>query len=189
MKKKTHAKKTQKSAALLFVTFFVLLAILVGGVALYTGLRYPVKYQNYIAKYSDEYSLSRTLVASLINEESSFKNDAISAKGAMGLMQITPQTGKFVATQLGEDYVPENLLNPETNIKYGCFYLNYLRKKFVDEEVFLSAYNAGESTVNLWLKNKSLSNDGVTLSKIPYPVTRAYTQKILDGKKHYQKRV
>ncbi len=182
-------KTKKKGKAGYFITFFVCVALILGGALLFYQIKYPVRYQEYIAKYSGEYALDRTLVCSLINEESSFDTNAVSAKGAMGLMQITPSTGAFIADMLSEDFDRENLFDPETNIRYGCFYLDYLRTKFVDEEVYLSAYNAGETTVRLWLSNQNLSNDGVTLSTIPYKITRQYTKNILDGKKHYIGRV
>ena len=83
----------------------------------------------------------------------------------------------------------EKLYDPETNIRYGCFYLNYLYKKFDIESVVLCAYNAGETTVLNWLKNIDLSNDGKNLTKIPYQVTNNYVIKILKTKKYYLGRV
>ena len=173
---------------LIFISFFVIVGVLVGSAALYTSIKYPIKYQDLVTKYSAEYSLDKNLVASLINEESSFNKDSVSSKGACGLMQITPSTAKFICQELGQEYEKSNLFVPEKNIEYGCFYLNYLRKKFVDEKVYLSAYNAGESTVRLWLNDSSNSKDGVTLYKIPYNGTSEYVNKIIDGKKMYQGR-
>jgi soluble lytic murein transglycosylase len=182
--------KTKKKGKVgYFIAFFVCVALIIGGAFLLYQLKYPIQYEEFIVKYSDEYSLDKTLVCSLINEESSFNTKAVSSRGAIGLMQITPSTGEFIATKLDEDYAEENLYDPETNIRYGCFYLDYLRTKFVDEEVYLSAYNAGETTVKLWLANNTLSSDGVTLDTIPYKITREYTQSILNGKKHYLGRI
>jgi len=172
-----------------FVAFFVCIALIIGGALVFYQVKYPVRYQEYILKYTEVYSLDKTLVCSLINEESSFDTNAVSTKGAIGLMQITSTTGAFIADKLDEEYLEENLYDPETNIRYGCFYLDYLRTKFVDEQVYLSAYNAGESTVRLWLANSNLSDDGVTLSTIPYKITREYTASILQGKSHYVGRI
>ncbi len=182
-------KKKEKKGKYVFA-FFVAVIVLVGGLFAIYKIRYPVKYQEEIAKYADSYSLDRTMVASLINEESSFNPNAVSKTGAIGLMQITPSTGYFVASQLGEtNYDDSKLFDPETNIKYGCYYLKYLREKFVDTKVVLTAYNAGETTVRLWLKNKEYSTDGVTLSKVPYNVTDNYTTRILTGMSHYSNRI
>lgn len=182
-------KLKKKSKAGYFFVFFISIALIITGAFVFYQIKYPIKYQEYIIKYSQQYSIDETLVCSLINEESSFDTNAVSAKGAIGLMQITPTTGAFIAEKLDEEYAEKNLYDPETNIRYGCFYLDYLRTKFVDEQVYLSAYNAGESTVRLWLKNENLSSDGVTLSAIPYKITREYTTAILQGKKHYIGRI
>lgn len=172
----------------IFISFFVIVGILVGSAMLFTTIRYPLKYEDEITKYSAEYSLDKNLVASIINEESSFNKGAVSSKGACGLMQLTPSTAKFICHELGQEYDENNLFVPKKNIEYGCFYLNYLRKKFVDEKVYLSAYNAGESNVRLWLNDSSNSKDGVTLYKIPYTATSEYVNKIISGKKMYQGR-
>ncbi len=184
---KVKKKKGNKTGY--FLVFFIAVALILGGAFLLYQVKYPVKYENFIIKYSSQYALDKTMVCSLINEESSFNKDAVSAKGAMGLMQITPATGEFISNKLGEEFMKENLLDPETNIRYGCFYLDYLRAKFVDEEVYLSAYHAGETTVRLWLSNQNLSKDGVTLEKVPYKITREYTTSILQGKNHYVGRI
>ncbi len=181
-------EKTKKKFGYVFAFFLSIAVICIGMFAFYQ-IKYPLKYSEYIIKYSNEYSLDKELVASLINEESSFVSSAVSKKGAIGLMQILPSTGEYIASQLNENFYNEKLFDPETNIRYGCYYLNYLRDKFVDEKVYLSAYNAGETTVNFWLANKDISKDGVTLNKIPYSVTADYTNRILMGKKHYRGRI
>ncbi len=183
-------KKKKERNGKYILAFLLAVVLIVGGFFAIYQLRYPVKYQNEIAKYADSYSLDRTMVASLINEESSFNPNAVSKVGAIGLMQITPSTARFVANKLGDkNYEDSQLFDPDTNIKYGCYYLKYLRDKFVDTKVVLTAYNAGETTVRLWLKDKQYSLDGVTLSKIPYNVTNNYTTKILSGMRHYTNRI
>lgn len=171
------------------ISFFVVLALLLGCAGLFYQFKYPIKYKETISFYSAKYNLDSKLVASLINAESSFNPEAISTSGAIGLMQILPSTGEYIASILGEDYKAINLKDPTTNIKYGCFYLNYLSKKFSEEKTLLSAYNAGETVVSKWLKNEIYSKDGRNLDNIPYPVTKNYVEKIITGKKHYLKRV
>ncbi len=190
MKKNIKKKKKQTGKGKYVFAFFLSIVFIIGGLIAFYKVRYPVKYQDEIAKYSDSYSLDRTMVASLINEESSFNPNAVSKVGAIGLMQITPSTGAFIANKLGEtNYDSSKLFEPDTNIRYGCYYLKYLRDRFVDTKVVLTAYNAGETTVRMWLKDKQYSADGVTLVKIPYNVTNSYTTKILNGMKHYSNRI
>ena len=173
-----------------FISFFLCLAIIFISVFLFYQIRYPVKYQEAINVYSARYGLDNELVASLINEESSFKANSKSNKGAVGLMQLLPSTAEYIATSLlKEEYVEERLLDPETNIRYGCCYLNYLKNKFNDEKTYLCAYNAGETNVVKWLNDKNLSDNGKSIDNIPYLATQTYVNKIIKGKKYYLKRL
>ena len=178
-------KKKINHSFIFLVVFIVFVIAIVGSLVLYINIRYPLKYQEYITKYSEEYKLDKNIVASLINEESSFRPNAVSKKGAMGLMQLSPDTARFVAQKLGEEYDGNAIFKIDTNIRYGCYYLGYLRDKFVDLTTYLSAYNAGETTVKLWKKDET---NGLTLSSIPYPVTREYVSRIISGVKVYKGR-
>ena len=172
----------------IFISFFVVVLIIVS-VAIFFAVRYPLNYSEYIITYSKLYNLDPVLVASLINEESSFDKNALSSRGAMGLMQLMPQTAKYVCDLINEDYKNVNLFDPETNIKIGCYYLGYLTEKFDNTTSVLCAYNAGEYTVRLWLAGKDNSSDGKTLYNIPYSQTKAYVDKILNGMKIYKFRL
>ena len=172
----------------IFISFFVVIVI-VASIAIFFAVRYPLNYSEYILSYSKLYNLDPILVASLINEESSFDNTATSSRGAVGLMQLMPQTAKYVCDLISEDYENLNLLDPETNIRIGCCYLAYLTEKFENTTSVLCAYNAGEHTVRLWLANEKNSIDGKTLSNIPYSQTKTYVDKILNGMKIYKFRI
>lgn len=150
---------------------------------------YPINYKNEIIVYSNEYNLQKELVASLINAESGFNTNAVSNRGAKGLMQLMPKTAKWIAEQLGIEYSEEKLFDAEYNISFGTFYLRYLTNKFEDTTVILCAYNAGEGVVSNWLNDSEYSIDGKTLKKIPYQSTRAYVKKIFDGIKIYTKKL
>ena len=172
-----------------FISFFISICIIFSFIYFFYNVRYPLNYVSYIKKYSNEYNIQPEMVASLINAESSYIPTAVSKSGAVGLMQILPSTAEYIAKLLNESYEAENLYKPEINIKYGCFYLNYLYKKFNNEKVVLCAYNAGETIVFNWLKNINLSKNGKTLDIIPYQVTNNYVNKILNTKKYYLGRV
>ncbi|MEG0144431.1 MAG: lytic transglycosylase domain-containing protein, partial [Clostridia bacterium] len=118
----------------------------------------------------------------------SFRPEAVSSAGAVGLMQIMPQTGKWVAEKLGEgDYQLQKLTDPETNIRYGCWYLNYLNGRF-DEDMtkVTAAYHAGGGRVNEWLEDEANSKDGKKLSNIPSDVTRAYVKNVYAAYEKYK---
>lgn len=137
---------------------------------------YPVKFDNYVNKYSKEYSLEPALVYAVIKTESSFNDKAKSSAGAMGLMQIMPSTAKFIAEDLGlENYNNDQLFEPETNIQFGCYYLRYLFDKFKDIEVVICAYNAGEGAVKSWLDD----NGKLIKDKINFSETKNYYNKVL----------
>jgi len=121
--------------------------------------------------------------------ESSFRSDAVSYAGAMGLMQIMPDTGEWLAGKFDEKqgYTSDVLYQPETNLKYGCWYLNWLMKRYEhDRTLATAAYHAGHGTVDRWLADPSVSSDGKTLSHIPYDSTRTYVARILKACQKYQ---
>ncbi len=153
----------------------------------YISRAYPVRYANLIKKYAEENSFSPAFIFGVIYAESGFDAEAVSKKGAVGLMQIMPQTAGFIAQRNGYDYLESYLTDPEYNIRTGCRYLSYLRARFLEEETILAAYNAGEGKVGDWLKNPKYSADGKRLSKIPYPETRNYVQKVQKVKNKYEK--
>lgn len=128
-----------------------------------------------ISKYSYEYNLSKSLVASVINIESHYDSKAISDAGAIGLMQLMPNTAEEIARKLGvEDY---DLNDVEINIRFGCYYLRYLLDMF-DENIInsLCAYNWGLKNVQNWLHEGNLDDSG-TITNIPVDETRGYIKK------------
>ena len=184
-----HKIKYMKKAGIISI-IFVTIAIV--GIYLFLCLSYifyPIKYKDTILLYSEEYNIESNLIASLINAESSFNADAISNKGAIGLMQLMPQTAKWLAEQLDIEYTDEKLFDPEYNIRLGVYYLSYLSEKFRDTRTILCAYNAGEGVVRGWLKNSEYSSDGKTLDVIPYAETKAHVEKVEKGLKIYEKKL
>lgn len=173
--------------ALLFLVVFIIFGISVTEYAL--KYLYPLKYTEYVNKYAEEYQLDRSLVYSMIKAESSFDSQAISPRQAKGLMQIMDSTGKWAAEKIEiKDYNPDMLLDPETNIRIGCWYLARLLKQYdQDVELALAAYNAGSGNVSKWLKNPSLSSDGDSLDIIPFEETNNYVARIEKYNKMYKK--
>ena len=140
-------------------TFGVLVAV-VAGFAVYVleteprwyeRLRYPLRYDQIVVGHADNYDLEPQLVAAVIYQESKFDADAVSASGAVGLMQLLPSTGQGIAERTGGDsWTPEDLHDPELNVRYGSWYLRHLLDKYGDEELALAAYNAGQANVDRW---------------------------------------
>ncbi len=113
---------------------------------------FPNKYADKIDAAADEFGLDRALVRSVVWAESKFKSDAVSDKGATGLMQLMPETFDECATAL---YIPrgENAMtDPEHSLRCGCYYLSLLIDKFDgDTSAALMAYNAGEANARKFL--------------------------------------
>ena len=159
------------SAAVLFTAFSV-----TGKTVL--KVFYPIKYTEFVEKYSAEYGIDPELVYAVIKTESSFNPDAVSYADAQGLTQITPETFEWLKFRLGETDKNLSLYDPETSIKYGAFFLGLLVDEFGDTDTALAAYHAGRGRVNSWLSDNNLSPDGKTLSEIPIPETNHYVKKV-----------
>ncbi|MBR4949293.1 MAG: lytic transglycosylase domain-containing protein [Clostridia bacterium] len=148
---------------------------------------YPLKYSEQVYEYADEYNLSKELVFGIIKTESNFKEDAVSSAGALGLMQITPDTFRWALLRDNNKTLSEkDIYTPEINIKYGCYIFRLFLDEFQVEETAIAAYNAGRGAVNKWLLDERYSKDGKTLYHIPYGETRHYVKKVMANKNKYK---
>lgn len=183
MKKKK--KKRIKWARLFILLLIIVLALNHRNIA---RKIYPAGYMDYIRTYSAMYQVDPYLVLSVIKAESNFNENAVSQKNAAGLMQVIEPTANWLAKRMGlTDFSYENIKDPKLNIQIGCYYISYLLDLYDgNTATALAAYNAGEGTVNKWLKNSEYSKDGKNLSFIPYPETRHYITKVTNNQKMYQ---
>jgi soluble lytic murein transglycosylase len=169
------------------------LALVVAGVFFYFRAReldlfrrYPMEYVTEIRENAAEYSLEPALVASVILAESSYRPDAVSKADARGLMQIMPSTGEWIAHKLDEPFDVQNLLEPSTNIRYGCWYLKFLMDRYGGNmRNAIAAYHAGQSKVDEWLQNPELSPDGKALEVTSSAATNTYVNRVLSNYAHY----
>lgn len=171
----------------LFLTVLIGFGFYVGQ-QIYIKNRYPLKYKEDIEVYAKAYALDPYLVASVIWVESKFDAQAESGKGALGLMQIMPETGGWIAEKLGEkDFSPEDLRNPQTSIAFGCWYLNYLSGRFSGEmKLVLAAYNSGPARVDEWIANDDYTEQG-NLVNIPYSETDDFVKRVEKTYEIYKK--
>jgi soluble lytic murein transglycosylase len=152
-----------------WVAALSLLVVLYGALVI-LRLLYPVGYLPLILSASARESLDPALVCAVIRAESRFRPDAVSATGAIGLMQLMPETGAEIAAALGvAPYSPSALLTPEVNIRFGTWYLRQMLERFGDPEIALLAYNAGPSRTTDWIETGS----------VPFPETTAYVERVL----------
>ena len=145
----------------------------------YVQLRYPLDYEWIIDAHADHYGLPPALVASVIYAESGFDPTAESPAGALGLMQLLPDTAQGIADRTGGGgFTAADLYDPEINVRYGCWYLSHLRDKYADHpqslDLALAAYNAGQGNVDEWVE---ATPPGEPVA-IPFAETRAYIAKV-----------
>lgn len=173
-------------------TFFIFFSIAILGIffsyfiGAYNAYFYPMKYSKEIEFFSEKYDVGGAIIASVANVESNFDENAVSNKGAIGIMQLIPSTAEWIAGKIGKDYDEEKLKNAEYNLELGSFYLSYLINYFQDERVGICAYNAGQGNVSNWLKDEKYSKDGKTLYKIPFEETNNYLKKVLNNYNYYK---
>jgi len=122
-----------------------------GQPAWFERIRYPLHYEQIVRGHAKNYNLDPALLAAVIYQESKFRADAKSSSGAIGLMQLRPQTAEGIAIRTGGTHFRvSDLYNPEINVRYGSWYLRHLLDKYGDEKDALAAYNAGQHNVDTW---------------------------------------
>ncbi len=156
--------------------------ILVGFIAIglwLLRLTYPMPYRDTIFDQARINQLDPYLVLAVIRVESKFNPAAESKKGALGLMQVMPETAEWIARQTGIPFTPEMLLDPHYNISIGIWYLNDLRREFGNNwTLVVAAYNGGRGNVRQWLDDGRWDGRLETATAIPYRETRSFTLKV-----------
>jgi soluble lytic murein transglycosylase len=168
------------------LTLAVLLGVLAGLVlyvqaaepSWYYRLRYPLAYDSIVRGHAENYELDPALVAAVIYQESKFEPEARSAAGAVGLMQLRPDTARGIALRTGgSKFRVDDLTNPEINVRYGSWYLRHLLDKYDDERLALAAFNAGQGNVDSWREQ----GKGIAFAE-----TRAYVDRVEELKRIYR---
>ena len=120
----------------------------------YLRARYPLEYEHIVSAHARNYDLDPALLAAVIYAESRFDADVESSAGAVGLMQLLPETAKGIALRTGgAEFVVSDLRDPEINVRYGSWYLDHLRERYDgDMRLALAAYHAGQGTSIEWLE-------------------------------------
>jgi len=147
--------------------------------AWYLRIRYPLRYQSIVRSHSRNYRLDPSLLAAVIYTESKFRADAKSSSGAIGLMQLLPDTAKGIALHTGGSrFRVSDLYTPEINVRYGSWYLRHLLDRYGDERTALAAYNAGQDNVDRW----RAAGKGIEFAE-----TRSYVARVEHLKRLYRK--
>ncbi len=173
-------RRRRRGAALLVV--FALVALL-GALAapdLVRQVTHPLEYEAEIRASATEFGVEPSLVAAVIKAESRFDPEATSSRGAYGLMQLLPETARFVSERTG---ISGDFRDPETNIRIGTRYLSYLQSRYEgDRRLALAAYNSGEGRVDRWLSR----GDFNVYRDIPFAETRDYVRNVTESQKVYE---
>lgn len=149
-------------------------------------LMYPSAYWPHVKAVAGDFGIDPLLLLSVMREESRFDRKAYSVAGAMGLMQLMPQTAKRLARSLKVDIRnKDDIYDVGTNIRLGSYYLSRLIKEFGSQFPALAAYNAGENNVRRWLKRGRYESFDEFVEDIPYPETKKYIKRIMATYYHY----
>lgn len=145
---------------------------------------YPFPFAELIMSYAQQRALNPLLVTALIRQESRFQPDIRSVVGAVGLMQVMPETAEWIAQQTSE--ASYNLTAPENNIKLGTWYLDYTHREFGNNALFaVASYNAGPGSVATWIDKGGFTNADEFVEIIPYPETKGYISAVFGGYWNY----
>lgn len=150
---------------------------------------YPQEYSEYVSYYADKYDTDPLLLYAFIQTESNFDAKAESKVGARGLMQITEVTFDWIKSKIAptENLTFDDLYDPETNIRFGSYFVSYCLLRYQDDiPTAAAAYHSGWGTVDELLADTDYSADGKTLQSFPYTQMRLYVHKITTSYENYQ---
>jgi soluble lytic murein transglycosylase len=169
--------------ALIGVLAIVALAA-VEGPSSYRKLYYPLKYRAQIDRASRASGVDPFLVTAVVHAESDFDAAIVSNKGAVGLMQVMPDTAEDIERGRGRRVTvsASALRDPEKNVGYGAEYLQQLLKRYHgDRSLALAAYNAGILNADRWQREGGSPAN----AEIGFPQTRSYVEKVLKERDTY----
>ncbi|MBQ4312881.1 MAG: lytic transglycosylase domain-containing protein [Clostridia bacterium] len=188
MNNRNYNKKGSASGGSFMLTLVVLAIIgaLMANVVVHR--LYPQSYRQYIEQSCTEFGVDESLVYAVIHTESGFDPMARSEVGAMGLMQIMPETFSWLQSKLPpeSELSPDALYDPQTNIRYGVYFLSLLEQQFGADVLTVAAYHAGQGKVASWLSSEQVSQ-GSAAADIPSSATGHYVSKVQRAREIYRK--
>jgi len=152
------------------------------------NLRYPAPYRENLQENLHKHGLEEAWVYGLMRQESRFATKAKSDAGAAGLMQIMPDTARWVARQIGMRGYRKGLIHQlDVNIKLGTYYMKTVSHQFDDNPVLASAaYNAGPNRARQW-RGKQPLEGAIYIETIPFDETRDYVKKVMSNTIYYSR--
>ena len=145
---------------------------------------FPFPYQEVILQWSRKRKLNPLLVTSLIRQESRFEKEIRSSAGAVGLMQVLPSTGEWVAGKINlQDY---SLTDPKDNVTLGTWFFKFTHQEYNNNSLLaIASYNAGPGNVSKWLKEYGWDDPDVFVENIPFPETKGYVESVFGNYWNY----
>ena len=145
---------------------------------------YPLAYFAEITQWSQERGLNPLLVIGLIRQESQFLPTIRSVAGAVGLMQVLPETGKWISETL--NLKSHDLERVEDNLNLGTWYLDYTHRTYDNNSLLaIASYNAGPGNVDEWIQQSSMADADAFVEAIPFPETNSYVKLVLGNYWNY----
>lgn len=145
---------------------------------------FPLAYFTPIRKWSNQRNLNPLLVLSLMRQESRFQPKIRSVAGAVGLMQVLPETAEWVSQKAGLKTF--QIDGVDDNINLGTWYLDYTHRNYNDSSMLaIASYNAGPGNVDRWIKKAPITDVDVFIEDIPFPETRNYVKSVSENYWNY----
>ncbi len=174
------------------LTLFTLLLVAVAIIIIVNNreVPLPMEHRDVIEATAYEEGIAEHILYAVIYTESSFDSDAVSSAGAVGLMQLLPDTAKWLCEREGAEFSEDMLTDPEFNVKYGTKYLMILYDRYKNWDAAHAAYHAGFSRVDSWLEEGTATyNEDGQLVGIPIDSTSQYVNKIRSVREKYFKQL
>ena len=138
-------------------------------------LSHPRKYQDFVTQYAAEYGVPEAVIYTMLKVESNFDSTKHGEHDKIGLLQLTPALYVRLATEAHDaEMNAAALYDPDTNIRYGTYYLSYLYQRYGNWDAALAAYNGGLGNADDWVDE----NGKLSVNDIPFRETRNYVKKV-----------
>jgi soluble lytic murein transglycosylase len=144
-------------------------------------IRYPLPFREQFEKHSETAEIPHSWSFGVARSESLFMTDIRSIAGAIGIMQLMPETGRRTASEMNVPYGGlTTLTDPGRNIQLGTFYLGKMLRRFGGNPILATAaYNAGPLRVDQWLPANDRLDARIWIENIPFNETRGYVRRVL----------
>ncbi|EFR42451.1 lytic transglycosylase domain-containing protein [Dialister micraerophilus] len=178
--KKSNVRQNHIKRGVRLFTVLLFIGIVLFSIFLHNYLSRPApEIRMIITEYAHKYRVQRHLVEAVMHAESKFDQKAVSHVGAVGMMQLMPKTAEWIAQEGELQYT--DLKEPRQNIMLGTWYIDYLLKKYHNNEVLaLAAYNAGRGNVDEWITEYGWKDDFTNIKEIPFPETREFVKLVVE---------